>query len=176
MKKQIGSSFAVLVIISTFTFTAASQIATGSVYKLDQSVIASGGATSADSGGAYSITGTIGQSAAGTKSANSPFAVTGGFWADPALAPTVAQVTIRGRVRMENGIGVRNVMITLTQSDGSLKNTMSGTFGNYQFTDVAAGQVIILGATAKKFTFNQPMLVLNLSEDAADIDFIIFNQ
>ena len=54
---------------------------------IDHSVIAGGGGTST-SGNGFILHGTIGQSAAGTKSSGGPFSVTGGFQIDEAATPT----------------------------------------------------------------------------------------
>lgn len=55
-------------------------------YTIDWHTIDGGGGTSA--GGAYSVSGTIGQPDAGTTMTNGQYSVTGGFW----VLPTVVQV------------------------------------------------------------------------------------
>jgi hypothetical protein len=154
------------------------QVATGGDYKLEQSVVASGGGVSSSSAGGntFSITGSIGQSLAGTTATNSPFVVSGGFFTNSALAPTAASVTISGRARMENGKGIRNVLITLTEADGTTRTALSGVSGKYSFADVEVGQTVILNASAKRFSFSQPIQVLNLMEEATEIDFIALEQ
>ena len=146
------------------------QVATGGNYSLDQSVIAGGGGTSA--GGVYAVTGAIGQAVAGTTSTNAPYSLHGGFFNQSVFAPTAAGVTVAGRARMDNGKGIRNVLITLTTADGVTRSTLTGLFGRYTFNDVPAGQTVILSAQAKRFTFGQPSQVVNLTENADDLDFI----
>lgn len=165
--------------ISALLFASAvnAQVASATPYTLEQSVIAGGGGTSS-AGNTFSITGTIGQAVAGTTSTNSPFAVSGGFFtaAPAAIAPTAAGATISGRVRTADGKGIRNVLVTLTEADGTTRTTLSAFSGRYIFADVAAGQTIILSAAGKRFSFSQPMQVLNLTEDVNDIDFIAIEQ
>lgn len=57
-----------------------SALAAPAQYSIDWSTIAGGGGTS--TGGAYSVSGTIGQPDAGTMSGG-PYTLTGGFWALP---------------------------------------------------------------------------------------------
>ncbi|HLM61565.1 MAG TPA: carboxypeptidase-like regulatory domain-containing protein [Pyrinomonadaceae bacterium] len=165
----------ILTIILSASISTPAQADGITTYTLEQSVIASGGGTSAN-GGAFSLIGTIGQPVAGTTSTNSPFSVSGGFFTASALAPTAAGVNISGRVRMANGKGIRNVLITLIQEDGTTRTTLSGLSGKYSFTDVAVGQTVILSATAKRFSFSQPTQFLNLTEEASGIDFTALEQ
>ena len=65
----------------------------GGPYVITQSVIAGGG--QASSGGTFSLTGTIGQPAAGTYSAEDPYVAHGGFWHSEFL-PTAAGVDVAG--------------------------------------------------------------------------------
>ena len=55
-------------------------------YTIDWHTIDGGGGTS--TGGAYSVSGTIGQPDAGPTMTNGPYAVTGGFWALPRAVQT----------------------------------------------------------------------------------------
>lgn len=162
------------IFMTAFVYPAAisAQVAQGASYTLDQSVIASGGGTSSESGGVYSITGTAGQNIAGTTSQTAPYAWSSGFWTAPLIAPTAANVSISGQIRTANGSGIRNVIISLTESNGTMRTTVSATFGYYQFTGVASGQIVILSVTAKKFSFDQSIRLLHLTKDLTAIDFI----
>jgi len=155
--------------------SAAAQVASNPPYTIEQSLIASGGGTSASANNTFKIEGAIGQPVAGT-AANSPFTLRSGFFTPEPLAPTAASVHIEGRVRMANGKGVRNVKITLTEADGSVRTALSSINGKYIFTDVAVGQTIILSASAKRFNFSQPTQMLSLMEAATGIDFIASEQ
>jgi len=67
-------SFLVLVVATSFSFTASPQS-----YSIDWYKIAGGGGTS--TGGVYSVSGTIGQHDAGGGLSGGNYVVTGGFWA-----------------------------------------------------------------------------------------------
>lgn len=174
MNKQIVGA-AILSVILIFAAAVSAQVAQGGNYTLEQAVIASGGGKSTDfTGNGYNITGTIGQPFAGATSRTLPFTVNGGFWTTPSFAPTAASVIVSGQVRTANGSGIRNVIITLTQSDGTIRTATSTTFGYYQFTGIAVGQTVILNVSSRRFTFAQPTQVLNLIEEATNIDFLAY--
>lgn len=88
------------------------------------------------------------------------------------LAPTAASASIGGRVMTASGRGIRNVYLTLTDSNGNNRLAVSTTFGYYHFKDVAAGETYIISASAKRFTFIQQSQVLNINEDTDGINFI----
>ncbi|HEX8248077.1 MAG TPA: carboxypeptidase-like regulatory domain-containing protein [Pyrinomonadaceae bacterium] len=163
-----------LVIISAFFCAAArAQIATGGDYALEKSVIANGGAASAN--GNFTVSGTIGQAAAGTPQQNAPLKFQPGFWTAAPLAPTAAAVSLGGRVLTANGHGIRNVRITLLMPGGETRRAVSSAFGYYCFTEVPAGAIYILNVSAKRYVFAPPTRVINLIEELDDIDFIAEN-
>ena len=88
------------------------------------------------------------------------------------LAPTVATVSVGGRVMTASGRGIRNVVIRLTDSEGNLRTAISNSFGYYRFNDVAAGATYILTATGKRFSFSQPSQVLNINDETDGVNFI----
>lgn len=88
------------------------------------------------------------------------------------LAPTAANVTIGGRAITESGRGIRNVVITMTDSTGAARTATTTSFGYYRFDDVAPGETYILTAKGRRVAFNQPSRVLNVGEDMHDADFI----
>ena len=89
------------------------------------------------------------------------------------VAPTAANSKISGRVTTANGNGIRNA--TVTVSGGNLTQPLtvkSGTFGAYNFDELASGATYIVTVSAKKFSFENPTRVVNLSEDISDADFV----
>lgn len=88
------------------------------------------------------------------------------------LTPTAASVTIGGRVTTADGRGIRNVVITITDSSGAIRTAMTTSFGYYRFDDVQAGETYIVTARGKRFTFSQPSQVLNVNDDSTDINFV----
>ena len=89
---------------------------------------------------------------------------------------TAASVSISGRVMTENGRGIRNVWITLTDSSGNVRTATTTAFGYYRFADVAAGETYIITAFGKLYTFSQPSQVLNTNGDLTDINFIGYSK
>ncbi len=88
------------------------------------------------------------------------------------LPPTAAAVSISGRVMTINGRGIRNVRLSLTDSSGQIRTATSTAFGYYRFDDVQAGETYILSAVGKRYTFSQPVQVLNINEETNGVDFI----
>lgn len=171
MKRNLQLTLTAIIIVLSAAFLANAQVASNPPYTLEQSVIAGGGGQGS-TGGAFSLDGTIGQPIAGTRSTNSPFDLTGGFWTAPQSAPTAAGVTVGGRVTTSDGRGIRNVRVTLTGMDGESRTALTGTFGYYRFADVPAGETYIFSVFAKRFTFAQNTQVRSIMEDTDDINFV----
>ena len=148
---------------------AAAQIATGGSFTLEKSVVAGGGGTS--SNGVFTITGTTGQSAAGTSSDNSSLAHRSGFWVADPMAPTAAEVSVSGRVTTAGGAGIRSVVVTLTDSSGASRKAMTGGFGMYRFTNVEVGRVYVLTVAAKKYVFTNPTQIVAVNDELTNLDF-----
>jgi hypothetical protein len=153
---------------------ARAQVGSGGSFRLEQAVIAGGG-VSDSTGGNFKIGGTIGQAAAGIRPGASGFSAQNGFWTAAPLAPTAATVSISGRVVTADGSGIRNVQVTLTDGGGASRTILTGSFGYYRFDQITAGQTVILSVQAKRFTFAQPTMVLNVAEELSEIDFIAVN-
>ncbi|MCA1622625.1 MAG: carboxypeptidase-like regulatory domain-containing protein [Acidobacteria bacterium] len=88
------------------------------------------------------------------------------------LAPTAATVSISGRVMTASGRGIRNVRLILTDTNGQIRTATTTSFGYYRFDDVPAGETYILSAIGKRYTFSQPVQVLNISEETDGVNFI----
>jgi hypothetical protein len=85
---------------------------------------------------------------------------------------TAAGVAVSGRVITANGTGVRDAILTLTNSDGGTRMARSNSFGYYRFDDVASGQVYVLSINSKGHTFNPPTIVLNVNDEITGADFV----
>lgn len=88
------------------------------------------------------------------------------------LAPTAAPVSISGRVTNNQGRGIRNVTITLTNSNGNSRTVQTTSFGYYRFDDVAAGETVTITAKARRFKFVQSSIVRTTNESITDADFV----
>lgn len=171
MNKQIRlttSCFTAALIFCAVATTVIAQVATGGTYTLNQAVIASGGGQNS-AGGNFTVDGTIGQAIAGVRSTNSGFAVAGGFWTANALAPTAAPVSVGGRVLTMDGGGLRNARVTLTDTQGVSRTVLSGKFGAFRFTGVAAGETYIINVGSRRYTF-QPQIFFAVG----DLDDLVF--
>jgi hypothetical protein len=91
-------------------------------------------------------------------------------------APTAASVTVGGRVITSRGRGIRNVVVTMTDSNGNTRTATSSSFGYYRFTDVPAGETYIFTARGKRFSFRQNSQVHSIVEDIDDINFVASDQ
>ncbi len=83
---------------------------------------------------------------------------------------TAASVSVSGRVIAPNRRGLSNAIVTLTEADGTIRTTRTGSLGYYRFMDVSAGQSIIVAVSYKRYTF-QPTIV-NLAEDIEDLNLV----
>lgn len=88
------------------------------------------------------------------------------------FAPTAALVSVSGRVTTSGGQGIRNVSVSLTDSEGDVRRAVTNSFGKYRFDDVEAGQTVILGVASKRYAFTNPTRVLMVVDDIADADFV----
>lgn len=88
------------------------------------------------------------------------------------LAPTAANVSVEGRVLLSAGNGIRNATVVLTEADGTQHVTRTGSFGFYRFTDIEAGQAVVVSISSKRFVFNPSSRVVNVTDNIADLDFI----
>lgn len=88
---------------------------------------------------------------------------------------TAASVSVGGRVTMGKDRGIRNVLISMTDSNGQVRTVLTGAFGYYRFADVAAGESYIISVSAKRFTFSQQSQLLTINEETDDINFVADN-
>ncbi len=88
------------------------------------------------------------------------------------FAPTAAFVSIGGRILTANGSGIRNVIVTLTDSNGTTRSSRSATFGYYQFDDVEVGETYIISVASKRYFFNQQSQILTVNKELRNINFI----
>jgi hypothetical protein len=92
--------------------------------------------------------------------------------ADEFIAPSSASVSLGGRILTADGRGIRNVLVTLTETDGTSRTVISGPFGNYRFANVASGQAVIISAKGKRYVFEDPTRVIQVNEELTEINFV----
>jgi subtilisin-like proprotein convertase family protein len=84
-----------------------------------------------------------------------------------------ASASISGRVTTSYGAGIRSVLVTAY--GGALeqpKVAYTGTFGYYQFDGLTAGESYVVSVAAKRYTFEQPAMLVNLDQSIAGMNFI----
>lgn len=87
-------------------------------------------------------------------------------------APSAAHVSVGGRVTTAGGYGIANAQITISSADGSRRLARTNPFGYYRFDDVSAGENYVLSVAAKRYTFNQPTMIVSVTEELTDVNFI----
>ncbi len=88
------------------------------------------------------------------------------------LGPTAASVSVSGKVTNNQGRGIRNVLITMTDSAGKVRTAQTTSFGYYKFESVAAGETVIITAKARRFRFVQSSIVRTTNESVVNADFV----
>ncbi|MFM9903374.1 MAG: carboxypeptidase regulatory-like domain-containing protein [Pyrinomonadaceae bacterium] len=160
--------FLALAILGSSVAAASSQVATGGSYILAKSVISNGGGETAAT--PYSVNGTIGQGAAGSNPGGGTYSVRNGFWESNASS-TAAGVTISGRVLASiEGRGVRNALVSLTDSAGVIWNAMTTAGGFYRFDEVESGKTYVISVRSRRFSFAPQ--VISVTDNLTGIDFI----
>lgn len=85
------------------------------------------------------------------------------------IGSSSADVSVAGRVTNAAGIGLRNVVVTLSDPSGVRRSATTGSFGSYRFDGVAPGRSYVLAAAAKRYRFSAR--VLNVTDQIADANF-----
>lgn len=167
--KTYQNTFAVLTLCLVLSATASAQIATGAAYALEQAVIANGAGNSG--AGSYAVEGTAGQAAAGANPAGGAYAMRGGFW-NPLLGPSAASVSVSGRVLREDGLGIRNVRVTINgNSLTSPRTALTSSFGYFTFEDIEAGQSYVITVVSKRYGFANPNQLISVTDSITDLIF-----
>jgi len=166
MKYSQNLFLAVSVLVS-LSVTLSAQ--TGGQFAITQSVTAGGGASSA--GGNFAVTGTNAQPNAGDNSGGGQFAVESGFW-QPFFAPTAAAVSVSGRVTTGGGGGIANVRVVMTDQSGVSRTAVSNSFGNFRFSQVAAGEIYVFTVHSRRYQFGVPSQILWVADHVSDLLFI----
>ncbi len=90
---------------------------------------------------------------------------------DGDLPVTAAAVTVSGRVTTADGQGIRNVKILLTGMDGSMRRSITGSFGYYSFDEIQVGETVTISISSKRYQFSPPTQVLTVNDAVEGIDF-----
>lgn len=85
---------------------------------------------------------------------------------------TGANVSVSGRVMTAGNQGIRNAIVSLTDSAGNMRQVHSSSLGYYRFDDVTAGETYVLSIRSKRYTFENPSRIVMIFDDVTDGDFI----
>lgn len=85
------------------------------------------------------------------------------------LPPSAASVSIGGRVLTDFGRGVAKARVSLTDSNGETRTTLTNPFGYYWFEEVAAGETYVFSVSHKRYSFAPQ--VLSVTEEISDLNF-----
>ena len=160
----------ILLIACTAASAVKAQIASNPPFTLTQTLVANGGGEQSNAAAGFTINGSTGQPTAGTRPNNSPFAVSGGFWAANPQSPTAAAVSVSGRILTPEGRGLRNTQVILTDMQGNTRTAISSAFGYYRFPEIEAGQTYIFTVVSKRYQFTPQ--VLTVTEEIESLDFV----
>lgn len=84
----------------------------------------------------------------------------------------VSQVSVGGRILTSNGIGIRNVAVTI--SGGNLPapiRTKTSSFGYYNIQDLQSGATYTVTISSKQYTFAQPTQMVTPQANVSNLDF-----
>lgn len=81
--------------------------------------------------------------------------------ATPTPTPTPSGTTISGRVTTPSGLGLRNAIVALTDSQGVRRTATTSTFGFFSFENVLTGQTYVIGVSSKRYRFAARSLLVN---------------
>ena len=85
------------------------------------------------------------------------------------IGPNAARVTISGRVVSPDGRMLKNVKVTLLDSNGKPRTVTTNSFGNYSFDDVESGGTCTIGVASKSYRFASR--IIQVTGNLTDIDF-----
>ena len=94
-----------------------------------------------------------------------------GGWGLQFLAPTAAGVSVGGQVR-SGKTPIAGATVTISGGDlPEPRIAKTNSFGNYNFEGLTAGQIYVVTVSSKRYTFQQPSIVLNVGDNITGADF-----
>ena len=78
--------------------------------------------------------------------------------------------TVTGRVLTASGLGLRNAVVSLTDSNGVRRAATTSSFGVFLFENVGIAQVYTIGVSSKRYRFATRSLIV--AADLANVDFV----
>ncbi len=93
-----------------------------------------------------------------------------GLNSNPSWQPLARDVSISGRVLTPSGLGLRNAVVTMTDSAGNTRTATSSSFGLYRFDNVPANEIYTLTVRSKRYRFAPRTLTVN--ENLTEVDLV----
>jgi hypothetical protein len=75
--------------------------------------------------------------------------------------PTAAGVSISGRVLTDDGRGLTNATVVLTDMQGQSQTARTGAFGYYTFDELTAGQTYVITVISKRYSYASRLVTAN---------------
>ncbi len=91
------------------------------------------------------------------------------------ITPTAAAVNLSGRVLTSHGRGIGKAIVTLTDSSGKERQTITNPFGYYRFSDVSVGETYILATRSKRYIFTPGTQIVSVVDEMTHLNFISEN-
>lgn len=85
-------------------------------------------------------------------------------------APTAAGAEVGGRLTTSIGNSVSNARVTITDTLGETRTTLSTSLGFYRFTNVQVGQTYIITVQSKRYTFTPT--AVSIGQELTNVDLI----
>jgi len=73
---------------------------------------------------------------------------------------TAAQASVSGMVLRQNGVGVRNARVSLTDANGDARTVRTNQFGFYQIDGLTVGETYVVDVSAKGLSFEPQVLTV----------------
>ena len=86
------------------------------------------------------------------------------------VMPTAANVSVSGKVLTPDGRGLRNAVVTITDSNGIRRTVTTSSFGLYSFDNLQVGQTYVIRVSSKLYRFSSRLVQVN--DTLTDVDFV----
>lgn len=87
-----------------------------------------------------------------------------------ALPSVNALVSVSGRVTTPTGLGLRNAVVSIVDSQGTRRTATTSSFGNYSFDNLSGGQVYTVAVSSKRYRFGPR--IIEISNSLSNLDFV----
>ncbi|HVE55422.1 MAG TPA: carboxypeptidase-like regulatory domain-containing protein, partial [Pyrinomonadaceae bacterium] len=85
--------------------------------------------------------------------------------------PTAATAVLSGRVFDIYGGAVRDVIVSVSGTNGEVLSTRTNNFGFYRFTELPVGESYAISVSSRRYTFATDSRIVMLMDDLSDQDF-----